>query len=148
MEKVISQNPYTPFVSNRPHQLQSLFIAGSATTPIVLFDTKKEYLMLKGISCPENSPTFYNVIVEYLRRYQHHGAANLKVYFNFDYINTSTSKSLFGLTLVLDSMRRDGMNITINWCYDEDDSDMQESGEDISELAEVDFNFIQLESLN
>ena len=144
MVNISKRDPNTPFICNQPLKIRNLFIAGTSNTPIILFDTQKEYLMMKGVSSPINAIAFYNVIFEHLHRYQLYGSAHLKVYYNFDYINTSSSRCIFDITRILEQMKRDGVHVSVNWCYERDDIDMLESGEDIGFLSSIPFNFISL----
>ena len=45
----------------------------------------------------------------------------------------------------VNALFNDGLNVAINWYYEEEDEDMQEAGEDYSDLLDVPFEIIELE---
>jgi uncharacterized protein YkuJ len=59
------------------------------------------------------------------------------------YFNTASSKIILDILMRLEDLHNDGKNITVEWHYEEDDEDMQEAGEEYSEIVEVPFKFIE-----
>ncbi len=57
--------------------------------------------------------------------------------FKLEYFNTASSKLILDVLSNLEDI--EGM--TIVWYYHEDDEDMQEAGEEFSELVELPFEF-------
>jgi hypothetical protein len=57
--------------------------------------------------------------------------------FKLEYFNTSSSKLILDILSALESIQ--GMKI--EWCYQEDDEDMEEAGKEFSELVEVPFSY-------
>ena len=43
----------------------------------------------------------------------------------------------------LEELHESGNEVLIEWHYEEDDEDMQEAGEEYSEIVEVPFSFIE-----
>jgi len=61
-----------------------------------------------------------------------------------EYFNTSSSKCLVEIFRRLEKIN--SQNIVINWYYEEDDEDMQESGEDFKEIIDIEIKLNVLES--
>jgi hypothetical protein len=59
------------------------------------------------------------------------------------YFNTASSKIILDILMKLEEIQEAGNEILIEWHYEEDDEDMQEAGEEYSEIVEVPFSFIQ-----
>ena len=57
--------------------------------------------------------------------------------FKLEYFNTASSKLILDVLSALEDI--DGM--TIHWYFHEDDEDMEEAGEEFSELVELPFEF-------
>ena len=64
-----------------------------------------------------------------------HTLINATIRFNFDliYFNSTTAKILMGLFETLDATATAGNSVTILWNYNEDDSNMEELGEEFGE---------------
>lgn len=124
--------------------MENLLIEPSPLTPYVMFDTQTNILELKGRSSPDNSVGFYDQITGYLDQYFSSGeAGNIKVNVGLEYFNTSSLKCIFQiLKKVNDETNKASLELEINWFYEEDDEDMLETGEDISDLLNIEFNFI------
>lgn len=124
--------------------MENLLIEPSPLTPYVLFDTQTGILELKGRSSPDNSVGFYDKILTYFDRYFNSGEPlDVTINVGLEYFNTSSLKCIFQiLKKINDGAGNASLSIQINWFYEEDDEDMLETGEDISALLNIEFNFI------
>jgi hypothetical protein len=126
--------------------MEKLLIEGTKQSPYVDFNAETGKLELSGRSIPENSFEFYNPLLEWLENYAKNPKAEtvLKVY--LEYFNTSSSKYILEvlkkLKLVL---KADGAVIKVDWCYDEDDEEMMETGEDYEDVTGLEFEYHEIE---
>ena len=61
------------------------------------------------------------------------------------YFNSSTAKALMNIFRLLETAAQEGVKVTINWWYHEDDDTMRESGEDFAEdFEKAGFNLRRL----
>ncbi len=97
-------------------------------------DPEKGNVEIKGRSIPENSVEFYKPLITWLTEYSAEEPKPTKVKFQLEYFNTSSSKCILDIFKRLEAMYRKGWDIAISWCYDEDDEDMFESGEDYQSI--------------
>lgn len=125
--------------------MERILIEPTRITPLINFDPDEGILELKGRSSPENSLVFYQRVLDALDEYAAQGSDSLEANFAFEYFNTSSSKCLFDVFKKLSKLKDDGMSVTINWHYEEDDEDMMEAGEDYCDLLDLEFNFIEIE---
>jgi hypothetical protein len=126
--------------------MDNLIIEGSNHTPDVNFNAQTGILALKGRSTPENSIEFYRPLLEWLDNYGESASEEktiLKI--QLEYFNTSSSKCILDIFKKVNTLHKDGVNIAINWFYEEEDEDMQEAGEDYSDLLDLPFEIIELE---
>ncbi|MEQ8358785.1 MAG: DUF1987 domain-containing protein [Cytophagales bacterium] len=126
--------------------MDNLIIEGSNHTPDVNFNADTGTLALKGRSTPENSIEFYRPLLEWLDQYGSNSKTEkttLKI--QLEYFNTSSSKCILDIFKKVNALFKDGLNVSINWYYEEEDEDMQEAGEDYSDLLDVPFEIIELE---
>ena len=125
--------------------MENLHLPPSRLTPEIVFDLQEQTLLFKGRSSPENARDFYNPVFEIMDELLKSDIAKVTINFEFEYFNTSSSKCLFRILKTANDMYLADKEVIVNWHYDEDDEDMQESGEDLESLLDIEFNYIQLE---
>ena len=121
------------------------YLEPTSTTPLIQFNPEQGVLDFKGKSSPENAPRFYETVHEWFEMEAFRDSLSLTVNMSLDYFNTSSCKCLFIIFKKLNEFRQDGLEISVNWYFEEDDDDMQEAGEDFSEIFNLDFNLIEVE---
>ena len=121
--------------------MKPIKIQPTRNTPAVLLDPSKGVFKLFGRSSPENSIQFYEPIRTALANVVN--APKVDVRIKMEYFNTSSSKCIYDLLKEVKSLKDRGLDVTIRWYYDEDDEDMQEAGEDYSDLLDLPFIMIE-----
>jgi len=127
--------------------MENLKMEPTSLTPYVYLNAEKGFLNLVGRSSPDNSLSFYSKIQSYLEDYfKQCSLDTFKLNVNLEYFNTSSLKCIFQILKKLSDVNSQGeVTVEINWYYEEDDDDMLETGEDISGLLNISFNFIAAE---
>ncbi len=112
-------------------------LEGTEDTPKIILDKNNGIFEVSGRSLPEDSAEFYKPTLEWLDSYQ--VSPNLKTEFTFklEYFNTASSKLILDILFKLNDIE----GASIHWYYHEDDEDMQEAGEEFSELVDLPFEF-------
>ena len=122
--------------------MENLRLEATPITPFVLFNTDNGVLELRGRSSPDNSLGFYSPIFKFIDYYLEKPVERLKINVNLEYFNTSSLKCIFQMLKKLSDISKGGTEIEVNWFYEEEDEDMLETGEDIADLLNLDFNFV------
>lgn len=135
----------TLLYKERISKKSKLRIYPSKITPYVLIDPEKELFLIKGKSSPEDTIKFYNLIFLGLKNYPLTGKNKLSVHVSLTYFNSSTAKCLFDLMKMLKQIKTFGLEVKVNWYYEEDDEDMLEAGEDYESVCRIPFYFIKLD---
>jgi len=112
-------------------------IEPSPKTPKVLFDKENNVMVIEGRSIPENSTEFYKPIYEWLDAYIEDPNPKTSFRFNLAYFNTSSSKCILDILRKLEKLHDSGNDAEVIWCYEEDDEDMMEAGEDYERIVKV-----------
>lgn len=120
-------------------------IESTEVTPSVKLDAEKGILEFKGRSSPSVSLEFYYPILSNLDKAFVNGTTAITASFAFEYFNTSSSKCLLDILKRLAQFKSRGMDVQINWYYEEDDEDMKEAGEDYEEALGMSFNYIAVD---
>jgi hypothetical protein len=124
--------------------MKSLSLSPTSHTPYVSFDAETGTIELKGRSTPENSVEFYEPIMNWLDDYVKSPQETTKVQVRFEYFNTSSSKCILDIFKRLGVLPKNGKKIEVTWYYEEDDEDMQEAGEDYSDILGLPFTIKQV----
>jgi hypothetical protein len=115
----------------------------TVSTPYVLVDEEKKYMLMKGSSFNENAVEFFQDINDWLNQYLASGCAGLTFDCEMDYINSSTYKVIINMVKKMDDHASIKNKITINWITYEDNDIMIECGEDFkSEVENIIFNMV------
>lgn len=111
-------------------------------TPKVTLDAGAGIFEFAGKSLPEDVTQFYNPILDWLEGYGLSPNPKSEFVFKMDYFNTASSKLILDILMKLEEIAQEGNDIVIKWYYREDDEDMEEAGEEYSEIVEVPFEKI------
>lgn len=114
-------------------------ITGTDDIPSVILDASAGKFEMSGRSLPEDVSAFYKPILDWMDEYAEN--ANPKTVFDFKltYFNTASSKIILDILMKLEEMSNDGKEVLIKWHYPSDDEDMEEAGEEYSEIVDVPF---------
>jgi hypothetical protein len=116
---------------------EPLRIEPTHKTPKVYLDPDANIFEVSGRSIPEDSVGFYKPILDWMDDYSNKPAAKTQFKFELEYFNTSSSKNILEILKKLEKIYQDGHDVSIIWYYDEDDEDMEETGEDYKALLSV-----------
>jgi len=121
--------------------MEKINIEGTDDTPKVVIDSEAGVFMISGRSLPEDVITFYQPIMNWLDSYSLKTPLKLDV--KLEYFNTASSKIILDILLKLEELSEKSITTSINWHYDANDEDMQEAGEEFSEMVNVPFELIK-----
>jgi hypothetical protein len=123
--------------------MEALIIKKTEDTPVVHLDKNEGIFEFSGKSLPEDVTSFYGPVFDWIAQYGEAPNTTTKVVFKMTYFNTASSKIILDILMKLEEIQEAGNEILIEWHYEEDDEDMQEAGEEYSEIVEVPFSFIE-----
>lgn len=131
--------------------MEALLIEGTTTNPEVSFKPNEHTLEIAGYSRPENVRSFYMPLITWLEDYKNWLKEELKttqstepVTFKFKYIyfNSSSAKFMNDIILLLSDMQKSGISLKVYWYFDEEDDELREAGEELSDMANIPFHFV------
>jgi len=121
---------------------QQLILA-TKTTPLINFNGDNHYFLVEGRSLPENTRQFYEPVLKWLESYSPEEGSSILIEFKFDYINSTSLIAIFSIVKSLKAHLKNGCSLKIIWFYEEDDEDLLAVGEDIANLSEMKFEYIE-----
>lgn len=97
---------------------------------------------IEGICIPENVQSdfkeFFNWLNEYMKTPADRTVMNVKL----DYFNTSTAAILLNIFRTISALKEKGKDVAVNWYYEEDDMEIEESGHDYASIISIEFNVL------
>jgi len=133
--------------------MDNLIIPATDFTPAVNFIVSNGNLEISGISRPEDVAGFYEEPLGWLARLEdsilkseyRYELNQLLVNFKMSYFNSSSSKYIIQMLHHIKNISENGIEVKINWYYEEGDEKMMEDGEDLADAVELEFEYIELE---
>lgn len=131
--------------------MKSLHINGTQVSPTVDFNIELRTLEISGFSRPENVRDFYFPLIQWLddlnNWIKNNKSLNVEVEpftfkFKLIYFNSSSAKFIYDIIILLNGFQKEGFSIKIYWYFDEDDDELREAGEELSDMANVPFFYI------
>ena len=122
--------------------MDNFYLEGTPKTPQIEFNSQMGVLEISGRSIPENSIEFYRPALQWLDEYATCPKPESVMIMRMEYFNTSSSKCLIDLFRKLEKIHLQGANVYVKWYYDEEDEDMQHSGEDFREILRLPIQMI------
>lgn len=95
-------------------------------TPRVVIDSEKSLLLIEGRSYPEEGMEFYDPILSKMREMGRSGEPIRHVHLRLEYYNSSTAKALADLFTVMRKIHESGVNVNVQWEYEEDDEGIRD----------------------
>ena len=123
--------------------MEPLRIEATSKTPEVLFDASNEVFEIKGKSVPGDADHFFNPVTAWIEDYVSQPNASTIFKIDLEYFNMSSSKRLLNILYKLHELLEKGLNIIIEWHYNEDEEDMLEVGEDYEFMVRIPFKYIR-----
>jgi hypothetical protein len=118
-------------------------VEATEDTPQVILDPGAGIFRIEGNSYPENTSKFYIPVLDWLKEYIATAPKKEMAFeFSFDYFNTSSSKYILEILRLIQQYKELGNEVVVKWYFLEDDTDMQETGEDYQQTIDVKFEII------
>jgi len=140
--------------------MDKFHIKGSAYIPNINFDPDSGVLEIAGESYHEYTTEFYAPVFDWLENYlkdigkEATPGKQVQMNFKMTYFNTSSSRRFIEILTMLEDYQKDQIGkeqngessdyVIVNWYYEENDVDMQESGEEYEEDVDLKFNLIPI----
>lgn len=119
-------------------------ISQTKHTPSISIDSDKQEVLVKGKSLPINAAKFFSPLMQWLNDYAFSSGNNLNVIFHLEYFNTPSSFKISDILSILEREAKNGKKINVEWRYDEDDSDILESGKEFEHIFDLAFTFNEI----
>lgn len=133
--------------------MEPLLIEATEATPKIVFEPSRSNFEFDGCSRPENVREFYTPVLEWLERYKlvlkDGGSAEyqdnpLTFKFKLSYFNSSSAKFILDILMEINNYYIQGVNVKIDWYFEEGDEDMKDVGEELSDMVKFPFSYVMM----
>lgn len=126
--------------------MENLVFEKTKNTPFIHLDIKNNTFEIKGPSYSEDVVEVYAPILDWIEQEIPKLEGELFCNLHFDVLNSVAHKKVFQILIKLTEHFQNGKKIKVKWFYDEDDEDIMEMGEDLTDLIELPFELISVEN--
>jgi hypothetical protein len=124
--------------------MKTVYIKSTAKTPEVNMDLDSGYFMINGRSIVENPKEFYDPILREIEEYTATPKNQSMLELYFEYISTASTIFVMKIMAALRKLVEAGQKLEIVIRYDDDDTDMLEKFQAMSQIAKVDARFVPI----
>lgn len=122
--------------------MDNLQITKTKHTMAVDLDKDTGILEMSGSSYPENAIDFFGPIIDWIKYYISKVKKQVVLNLRINYLNTSSTKCILDILEILEQYHQSQNNVKVSWYYAEDDEDIKETGEELSEDIDLPISFI------
>lgn len=119
----------------------TLLIKETEDTPKIIMSNEKGEFSFQGKSYPEDAMSFYAPIKKWIKEYILDPKEETIISFNFDYLNTASTKSIMELLMHLGKVLAMNKKLLIVWYFRREDEDMKSVGKKFEALTQLPFEF-------
>jgi hypothetical protein len=131
--------------------MEIINITETKATPSIILDIDSGTFEIKGCSRPENVREFFMPVINWFEQAienadtikdKYSNDSVLHFDFKLSYFNSASAKFILDILLYINQLHNKGLNIKINWHYEEGDEDMRDVGEELAEMVDFEFRYI------
>ena len=123
--------------------MKGLYIDATANTPLVSFNQHTGVLEINGRSVISDAENFYSPILEWLEDYAKEPAKTTSLVIDMQSFNIASSKRILFILYKLNELKADGLDVNVEWHYNENEDEMYEVGQDYAFMVKVPFKFVE-----
>lgn len=124
--------------------MEPLILQQTEETPEICLDAENNRFFIGGRSLPEDSIAFYEPVFRWLEQFTEVAENDVDFEFFMEYYNTSSSKQLAKIFLLLEKLN-EKVFVQVIWKYHAGDQDMMASGMRFSKLLGIEFEVREVE---
>lgn len=109
--------------------------------PGMILDPNRELFEFSGRSMPEDPASFFIPVLEWVREYARYPNDLTEVHFRMEYYNSASARFFTEFLQELEAISNTGHKVRICWWYDKEDQAIQERGEELQSVIDLEFEF-------
>jgi len=125
--------------------MKNLIIEPTEKTLKIHFNAEKGFLEIEGVSYPESSRQFFQILNEWIESYISNIGKAVTLNLKIQYLNSTSTKYMMDFLSILESFYKKGGDVNVKWYYEEGD-DMEEMGEEFADELNLPLEIIPYKS--
>jgi len=129
--------------------MKSLKIKAESNKPEIILSPEENIFSISGKSAPEDVRELFYPVIDWLTAFSgeinagspYTDAKPLLFKVDLQYFNSSSAKFLYDIFTILKEIMEKDIPVTVEWHFDEEDTDLQEAGEDMALLSGLEFKY-------
>jgi hypothetical protein len=122
--------------------IEKYYVPGDEEEPEINLDAENNYFAISGRSIPENANTIFLPVIEWLNNYFKAPNTQTTLNFKLEYLNSSSSKKVTEILLLLEKQYEKGCKIKVHWYYASNDKSMEKKGRGFLSIFNIPFEII------
>lgn len=123
--------------------MEPLILKVTDDTPQITLNKEDNEFTFIGASLPEDAKEFFKPVMDWIKEYLKNPNPESMFVFNMTYFNTASSKMILDILFELKDAITNNHNIKILWKYERDDEEMLDTGEEFSDIVDVQIEYEQ-----
>ncbi len=120
----------------------ALVVKATKDSPEIHLNEAKNIFEFRGRSIPQDAKTLYQPAIDWFEKYLEHPNTKTPITFEFDYLNTSSTKQVIKILMILEKIAAKS-EVTIFWHYKKMDEVMSGLGLRYAKLLKLKFVYIE-----
>ena len=125
--------------------MEDLIIDSTKSTPQIIFSVKNGTLEIKGDCYPAYPFNFFKKLLKWIDSY-FLIKTDAELILKINYLNTTSSKSIYNMLDKLETYMKTGKEIKISWFYEAEEG-MYEEGQRILSKFQIPYKFIEVKRI-
>ena len=109
--------------------------------PGMILDREEKRFEFSGRSLPEDPASLFDPVLDWVKDYASSPLEETIIHFKLDYFNSSTARFLVEILQEFEEIKYAGHQVSVCWWYLEEDQMMQERGEEIEDVIDLEFDY-------
>jgi len=123
--------------------MEPLLIKPTEDNPFINLKSDTGEMNFSGNSLPENASLFYEPVINWLDKYNHHPHKRTNFIFNVKVISSSSTKIFFDILNKIDALHESGKSeVNVLWYYTAYDDEIREIGLDFKDAMNATFELV------
>ena len=118
-------------------RMENYLLEGNGKMPTISLNAETGEMEFSGRSIPENSANLYEPVMGWMDEYIKDPCQKTNFIIKLEYFNTSSSKYLLEIFRRFEELFKNGKEVSVQWYYELEDEDMQESGDDFRDILKI-----------
>ena len=132
--------------------MKELFLEATKFTPRIHFSIPDKKFEITGFSLPENVADVYMPAIKWLEEFEMKIQENSDIKsekynldFKLTYFNSGSLRYIVDILKIANQLFTYGLDISVNWFYEDGDTQIRESGNELSEIVNLPFNVVEID---